>query len=288
MSIQSKFKPITVNELENIHSDNLDIIMIADRSGSMWCVRESMLDAINKTIAEQKQFSLDYPEKKAKISIITFNETYTIIRDREDVATSEPILPEDYITNGCTALYKTLIKILIDKKHLKNVIVVIVTDGVDTMNDSLYTKQLSNDIITERKNDGWKFIYLSTDVETSKQGDCLGIVSSPSIIKSTGSNNIVVEYNLMAPALYRSCSGAISCVRIDGHMPGMGDNYTQIESSMLEPVIQRSKTTSSLVNPLLTTVNVDHMQNNNMMLTNFTEMLSLSMPTLSRSNTLMS
>lgn len=158
------------------------ILFLLDESGSMLSQADEMVDAINGLIASQRSLT---PDEDPTIELIKFNH-----------GVKEPIIGnlktfhlnhEDYNPSSGTALFDAIGEIVSRHKDKKNVIAVIVTDGADT---SSMEHKLSDvkDMINRKTNiDGWKFLYLSENVESMTQGETMGLSSVGGTCKSVSS-----------------------------------------------------------------------------------------------------
>jgi hypothetical protein len=214
---------ITHTPLERTSSlEPLEIIIIVDRSGSMHNIKNDMIGAINSVIEDQKKYSLSNINNNARFTLVLFSDRYEIILDSVPMKDVNFITEDQYLTRGSTALYETLVKIIIRYEKKTNVVMVIVTDGKDNTSSPMYTQDISSFYIEDRKKLNWKFIYLSSDVATVSQGHSMGFQTSDSSLVRCTSNNVFANYNLLPYALHRSCSDTIIGLRDTGNMAGMG------------------------------------------------------------------
>ena len=115
------FKDLPKNASPDRDAD--EIILIADRSGSMWSIQEDAEGGINSFIADQKK------EGNANLTFIEFDDTITPVYKQTDIneATEYKLQPRN-----STALYDAIGATLANADEIKTTgkkIVVIVTDG---------------------------------------------------------------------------------------------------------------------------------------------------------------
>ena len=86
------------------HSDTFKIVMILDESGSMECIRESMIKAINSLIHEQSQIT----GREATFTLVKFNNEVKRVIENKPLSEIKQLTFEDYKPNGSTALFDAL------------------------------------------------------------------------------------------------------------------------------------------------------------------------------------
>lgn len=166
------------------------ILFLLDESGSMLSQADEMVDAINNLIVSQRSLT---PDDDPTIEIIKFNH-----------GVKEPITGKlktfhlnhkDYNPSSGTALFDAIGEIVSRHNDKKNITAVIVTDGADT---SSIEHNLSDvkDMINRKTNiDGWKFLYLSENVESMTQGQTMGLSSIGGTCKSVSSTMGSLEFS---------------------------------------------------------------------------------------------
>jgi hypothetical protein len=253
----SNTKSIIQPALESTSSglEPLEIIVIVDRSGSMHNIKNDMIGAINSMIEDQKKYSLSNINNNARFTLVLFSDRYEIILDSVPMEDVTPITKDQYITRGSTALYETIVKMIIRYEKKPNVVMVIVTDGEDNTSSPLYNQDISSLYIDDKKKENWKFIYLSSDVATVSQGHSMGFQTSASSLVRCTSNNVFANYNLLPYALHRSCSDTIIGLRDTGCMKGMGVDY--------KPPLKRSTNICKPINIQYNSTNHDSLLNDN-------------------------
>jgi hypothetical protein len=185
--------------------DFFKIVVIMDESGSMMPIRDQIIEAINNLVLEQKKIK----ETPSTFTMVKFNEkTHRVITNR--LLTNVNILTtNDYKPSGQTALYDAIKETVEWFKNEKNVLMVIVTDGDD--NVSKCTKHEVNQMIDRMKNNnGWTYVYLSSDLGTEQQGNTLGLQ------KSNFSSNCRVAQNQYGNFISGSLNKAIGNYRNKG------------------------------------------------------------------------
>jgi hypothetical protein len=153
----------------------IDITVIFDASGSMEDLKEHYIKCLNNFINEQKSlnplsvFSLYFFNSIPKLNITTVNNN-TLLKN------VKLLTENDYKPDGMTPLYKSVYKILEDKKSSNEYdkIVLIITDGMDNDSD-IYKPNTVAEKIKSLKEKGWKIIYMGTNQDAFLTGNSLSI-----------------------------------------------------------------------------------------------------------------
>jgi len=155
-----------------------EIVIIADRSGSMSDIIPESVNSINRLIEEQKKV-----EGKAKFTLAIFDDLYEQVYSRVSIDKVEPLTEKKYFARGMTALYDAIgetvdyieRKIAKEEKRPDNIIVNIITDGLENASQK-YTQRMVSDII-KRQQDvyGWEFIFIGANIDAYAEGQALNI-----------------------------------------------------------------------------------------------------------------
>lgn len=110
---------------------HLDLVLVLDKSGSMYGLESDTIGGYNAMIAKEKDLDVD-----TKVTTVLFNNKVDILTDRSNINSLSDMTTKDYRVGGSTALLdavgNTIAKIsdtpgISDKDH--KVIFVIITDG---------------------------------------------------------------------------------------------------------------------------------------------------------------
>ena len=168
------------------HTDTFKIVMILDESGSMECIRESMIKAINSLIHEQSQIT----GRETTFTLVKFNNSVKRVIENKPLNQVKPLTPEHYKPNGSTALFDAIGDTISWFRNEKDVLMVIVTDGQENASKRFSRAMINNFIEDKQKNNSWTYVYLSNDLSTATQGDSIGCASS-----RVASNCVVQQEN---------------------------------------------------------------------------------------------
>lgn len=197
--------------------EDLHIILIVDQSGSMQEIRSDIRHAINKFIRDQQELG----EDQSTLTLVKFADEVSHIYQKRPLRHVKVLAEEDYQPDGSTALYDAVGMTLNKYDQDKQVCVVIVTDGEENAS-RIFNQKTVKEMIAKKQDAGWKFIYLSADITTAKQGDKLSMQSCAANVASTGCNNLAVGYRGLASNLEKACNTAVGELRRRGVMKGMG------------------------------------------------------------------
>jgi hypothetical protein len=187
-------------------SDAFKIVMILDESGSMDCIRNDMIKAINNLLTEQKQIK----DRPCRFTLVKFNDKIERLLKNIDLADTPMINTMNYTPQRTTALYDAIGSTIDWFRYEKDVLMVIVTDGQENASQK-YTKDQVTEMLDEKqKNRGWSYVYLSNDLKTAAQGDSLGLK------KSKWSSNQIIDQSQFGDYCSKTLNNAISNFRKDG------------------------------------------------------------------------
>ena len=166
------FKDTPKNASPDTEAD--EIILIADRSGSMYSIRADAQGGINSFIEDQKK------EGNANLTFIEFDSEIDAVYKQIDIneATEYELEPR-----GGTALFDAIGATLANADSITTTgkkIVVIVTDG-----DENASQEWTRDMIFERieslKENGWDFLFLAAGQDAMNVGMSLGISAGETV-----------------------------------------------------------------------------------------------------------
>lgn len=165
------------NDNENDNSlldDYFKIIMIIDESGSMNNIKDNMLKSINSLITEQKQVK----ERPTTFTVVKFNNVINRVIKNKNLNDINLLKNTDYLPSGTTSLYDAIGDTINWFKNEKNVLMVIITDGMDNASKKYTKKQILSLIEQKKMYNNWSYVYLSCDLSTENQGNDLGLKKS--------------------------------------------------------------------------------------------------------------
>ena len=206
-------------------SGSILINFVLDKSGSMDSIREATISGFNEFKNDQARedgtafftLTLFDTEFKTVVSAVPLNDVYDLTRER-------------YVPSGMTALYDTIAHTMkltdefVAKNHPKQVLFVIMTDGLENASREIDRDQLSAMISDRQGNAGYEFIYLGANQDSFAVGRSIGLrpgrtidyAASPEVTRSTMRH---VSHNVRA---HRRMAEAQSAAFFSPEMDALG------------------------------------------------------------------
>ena len=151
--------------------------MVIDKSGSMYTSKQDVIGGVQKIIDEQKANK----DGKCTISLYTFNDKVNEVFVGKDVNDIEEF---KYSPDGMTAMNDGLgvaidntgkwLAAMKEEDRPSKVLVAVFTDGLENSSKEYTLKQVKDMIEHQEKVYNWTFLYLGTDITTTKMADDLG------------------------------------------------------------------------------------------------------------------
>lgn len=160
-----------------MRNDYIHITMVIDKSGSMYQSRQDVVGGVQKIIDEQKSNK----NGKCTISLYTFNDKVNEVFVGKDVNNVEDF---KYSPDGMTAMNDGLgvaidntgkwLAAMNEEDRPGKVMVAVFTDGMENYSREYTLKQVQDKIKEQTEKYSWEFVYLGTDITTTKAADDLG------------------------------------------------------------------------------------------------------------------
>ena len=159
-----------------------EIIFIMDRSGSMASMSDEAKSGFNSFLKSQLECEGD-----ARLSLTLFDHEYTPVIQSVPLDSVPELDDTNYEPRGTTALLDAVGRSIHDfnqglKKNpkadaSKRVIVVVLTDGLENASKDYDYKRVK-DLIDQQKKQGWEFLFLASDLESSEDAENFGFDDS--------------------------------------------------------------------------------------------------------------
>ncbi len=152
-------------------NDEMDIIFIMDRSGSMIGFSEDTIGGFNSFIEKEKEKDIN-----TYVTTILFDNDYEILYERKEINKVEKLTEKEYWPRGSTALLDAIGKTItsFERKIDGKALVVIMTDGYENASVEFSKKQIKEMI---DKHD-WEFIYLGAEIDSYSEASQFGFSKS--------------------------------------------------------------------------------------------------------------
>lgn len=157
------------------------IVFVIDESGSMCSSRSDVIGGFNEFVSEQKE------EKTGdvNVSLYTFADTVKTVFKNKNISDVHNLTMDNYRPRGMTALNDAVGKAINEtgyelaampeEERPSVVMVVIMTDGEENSSKEFKSAEIRDMIKHQTDKYSWKFIYLGTDITTTRMADDMGI-----------------------------------------------------------------------------------------------------------------
>jgi len=144
-------------------TNDIEVVIIVDRSGSMQPIADDTVGAFNRFLGEQRK-----AKGKTTITHVQFDHEYEVVSDAVDASKAVKYTKASYQPHGMTALYdavgKTMTTVMtrieaMPEKSRPKVLVAILTDGQENSSKE-YNKDTVKSLIEKSEKEGWSVVYL--------------------------------------------------------------------------------------------------------------------------------
>lgn len=165
--------------MANFNPKWVNLVFIIDSSGSMYASINDVVGGFKKTIDEQKAIK----DGKVTVSLYTFNDKINEeylgvdINEIEDFHYSPG--GNTRMNDGIGTAIDNVGKWLYEKdkngeEMPSNTTVIVMTDGMENSSREYTLKQIQDKIAEQTNVYSWQFVYMGTDITTTKAADDLG------------------------------------------------------------------------------------------------------------------
>lgn len=152
-------------------SEDLDLIFLIDRSGSMHGSEEDTIGGFNSFIQKERK-----KEFNTKVTTVLFDDQYEVLYERKSIEDVDDLTEDEYYVRGCTALLDAIGKTITTLNHkIENkALFVIMTDGMENASVEYSKSQIRNMINSH----AWEFIFIGADIDSYSEAGNIGIRKS--------------------------------------------------------------------------------------------------------------
>lgn len=159
----------------------LNLTFIIDESGSMTSSRHDIIGGFNTFIEDQKK----EVKGDVNVSLYTFSDGVRRVLVNKNISEVNNLCESSYKPGGMTALNDAVgtaineigseLSKMPEEERPSTVMFVIMTDGLENSSKEFKSSQIRDMIKHQTEKYNWKFVYLGTDITTTKMADDLGI-----------------------------------------------------------------------------------------------------------------
>lgn len=149
----------------------VEIVVIADRSGSMASICDDAIGGFNTYLAEQQKLP-----GEARMTLVLFDDKYEVPVEYKPLTWVRPLTPQTFVPRGSTALFDAIGRSLttLEARRPKHAVIVILTDGQENAS-TVYTSEMVKQRITAAEARGWRVIYLAANQDAFAVGGAIGV-----------------------------------------------------------------------------------------------------------------
>lgn len=171
-----------------IPPNNLDLIFLIDRSGSMYGSEKDTIGGFNSFIEKEKGNDFN-----TYVTTILFDHKYEVLYKRKDINEVSHLTPNEYYVRGSTALLDAIGRTIttFDKEVNNKALFVIMTDGLENSSVEFSKSQIKKMIDAQ----SWEFLFIGADIDSYSEAAKIGIKRSRTANYVKSSEGIEKLYN---------------------------------------------------------------------------------------------
>jgi len=215
-----------MNMKTNVHYSEIAIVL--DRSGSMKSCQQAAIEGFNQFLADQQK-----TDGLAKLTLVLFDDEYLVPISSIPVAEVVPLTDDTYQPRGCTALLDAIgqtidnlgqrLAALAEKDRPGQVIVAILTDGLENASQRFTWKEIARKIKHQTATYKWIFLFLGANQDAIATAANLSIAANNAanyVADAAGSKAGQAAFSRKMSALRRaSMDSASVSERLDAEAP---------------------------------------------------------------------
>ena len=165
---------------KQMRDDLTEIVVILDRSGSMYSIRDDTIGSFNSFLEDQVK-----EPGSANFTLVQFDDKYEVMYSGKDIKDVFPLTRETFVPRGSTALLDAIgrtinevgarLSRLAEVDRPSKVICTIITDGQENSSIEFKRSTILNMITHQREVYKWEFIFLSADENGIQDAQSIGI-----------------------------------------------------------------------------------------------------------------
>lgn len=164
---------MTETQAPYLIDDNVEILVIADRSGSMASIQDDAIGGFNSFLKEQQSIDGD-----ATMTLVLFDDQYEVPFEAKNLQDVEPLTESTFVPRGMTAMNDAIVRAVTDLKsrNPEKAIVCILTDGLENASRESSTADVKK--LIDSISDRWEVVYLAANQDAFAEGGMRGIANN--------------------------------------------------------------------------------------------------------------
>ena len=149
----------------------VEIVVIADQSGSMARIANDAIGGYNSFVNEQQSVP-----GEANLTLILFSDQYQVVQEFVPLSNAMTLTSKNYRPYGTTALYDAIGKglTLLESRNPARAIICIITDGEENASRE-YDREAIYRKIGQAESRGWQVVYLAANQDAFAVGAKMGV-----------------------------------------------------------------------------------------------------------------
>jgi Mg-chelatase subunit ChlD len=188
-----------IRDEESTEAVVTEIIVIADRSGSMHSIVDDAVGGFNQFIDDQKAI-----DGEAFLTLVRFDDQYEVVCESTPIKEMKHITKETIKPRGNTALLDAIGRSINDtmpRMKSNKVIAVIITDGRE--NDSnQYDLDDIKKLVEQCTEAGWEFLFLGANIDSFAVGSSFGLSKGQTVDYAATSRGINTAYSNVSDTVH--------------------------------------------------------------------------------------
>jgi uncharacterized protein YegL len=209
----------------------IHVCFVVDKSGSMYSSKNDVIGGFKKVIDEQKAMQ----EGQCSVSLFTFNGAVREDYLGRDVHEINGL--DDYEPSGMTAMNDGIgtaidrvgewLRDMPESERPEQNLIVIMTDGEENSSHKYTLAKVKEMIQHQTEKYSWRFMYIGTDITTTKDADELGIKMSAFSSRSNyGQSYDIINSATCAYRMSKGISTSLKLANMDSSLTADADALT--------------------------------------------------------------
>lgn len=188
-----------------------ELVVVMDRSGSMYPLADDTINGFNSLIEKQKADT----NGDVHVTVVLFDSKITTLYDCVDIKEIPEMTSNDYCPLGCTALLDAVGSTITsvgkrladtpEEERPANVMFVITTDGHENSSREYNQKQIADMIEHQKTKYSWTFMFLGANIDAESVGKSYNIdYAKTYTASSVGTESVFRSVNLAVGSMKKA------------------------------------------------------------------------------------